>query len=127
MAFHASLFWIIFFMQDIQRLNPLEVGIRMVPQAVTGLVLSPLVGCWMHKVDNLFVLMVAAVCQFGASVLLACVRQDSNFFVYIFPSLILSALSMDWVRNVGAVSQHNCCQTSLDAYKPRSLTAHSNS
>lgn len=127
MAFSASLFWITFFMQDIQRLNPLEVGIRLVPQAVTGLVLSPLVGCWMHKVDNLFVLMVAALCQFFASILLACVRQNSNYFVYIFPSLILSTLSMDWVRNVGAVSHHNSCQISHDAHTPRSLTAYSNS
>lgn len=104
MASFSSLFWASFFMQDVQKLNPMEVGIRLLPQAATGLILSPLVGFWMHKIDNLLVIMVAALCQFGASVLLACVRQDSNYFVYVFPSLVLSTLSMDWVRNVGAVS-----------------------
>lgn len=96
-----------FFMQEIQELNPLEVGVRLLPQAITGLVLSPLVGCWMHKIDNLFVMMAAAVLQFGAGTLLGVMAskgQESSYFAHIFPSLILCTLSMDWVRNVGAVS-----------------------
>lgn len=104
MAFFASLFWVTFFMQDIQQLSPLHVGIRLLPQAVTGLILSPVVGWWMHKIDNMFILVAAAMFQAGAGVLLLLVRKDSNYFAYMFPSLILSTLSMDWVRNVGAVS-----------------------
>lgn len=105
-AFFSSLFWVSFFMQDIQRLNPLDLGVRFLPQAVTSVALSPIVGCWMHKIDNFLILIAAAVCQTGASVLLVFVRQDSSYFAFVFPSLILSTLSMDWVRNVGAVSIH---------------------
>lgn len=91
-------------MQDVQGLSSLEVGIRLLPQAITGLILSPMIGCWMHKIPNQFILIAAALCQVGASVLLLFLREHSNYFAYLFPSLILSTLSMDWVRNVGAVS-----------------------
>lgn len=90
-------------MCDVQGLSPLDVGLRMLPQAVAGLFLSPIIGCWMHKINNALILMAAAVFQAGASMILIFLRHDSNYFAYIFPSLILSTLAMDWVRNVGAV------------------------
>ncbi|ROV91352.1 hypothetical protein VMCG_09694 [Cytospora schulzeri] len=102
MSFFSTLFWVSFFMQDVQRLSSLQVGIRLLPQAVTSLLLSPLVGCWMHNIPNQFILVAAAMCQIGASLLLLFLREHSNYFAYLFPSLILSTLSMDWVRNVGA-------------------------
>lgn len=104
MAFFSCLFWLSFFMQDMQSLNPLEVGVRLLPQAITGLILSPVIGCWMHRVNNALILAAAAVLQAGASILVLFLRNDSNYFAFIFPSLVLSTLSMDWVRNVGAVS-----------------------
>lgn len=58
----------------------------------------------MHKIDNMFNLVAAALFQTGAGALLLFLRSDSNYFAFIFPSLILSTLGMDWVRNVGAVS-----------------------
>lgn len=104
MAFFASLFWVTFFMQDMQELSPLAVAIRLLPHAVTGIVLSPIFGWWMHKIDNMFNLVAAGLFQAGAGTLLLFLRSDSNYFAFIFPSLVLSTLSMDWVRNVGAVS-----------------------
>lgn len=104
MAFFSTLFWVSFFMQDVQALSSLEVGVRLLPQAVTGLLLSPVIGFWMHRIPNQFILVAAAVCQIGAGVLLLFLRGHSNYFMYVFPSLVLSTLSMDWVRNVGAVS-----------------------
>lgn len=104
MAFFSCLFWLSFFMQDMQKLTPLEVGVRLLPQVVTGLVLSPVIGCWMHRVNNSLILAAAAALQAGASILVLFLRSDSNYFAFIFPSLILSTLGMDWVRNVGAVS-----------------------
>lgn len=92
-------------MQDVQQLNPLEVGLRQLPQAITGLVFSPIVGRWMHKIDNMFFIVAAALCHVCAGTLLLFLQPDSNYFAFIFPSMILSTLSMDWVRNVGAVSR----------------------
>ncbi|KUI56618.1 hypothetical protein VP1G_04041 [Cytospora mali] len=83
-------------------LSSLQVGIRLLPQAVTGLILSPMIGCWMHKIPNQVILVLAALCQIASSVLLIFLRENSNYFAYAFPSLVLSTLGMDWVRNVGA-------------------------
>ncbi|ROV99571.1 hypothetical protein VPNG_07726 [Cytospora leucostoma] len=102
MSFFSTLFWVSFFMQEVQGLSSLQVSIRLLPQAVTGLLLSPMIGWWMHKIPNQFILFAAALCQMGASVLLLFLREHSNYFTYVFPSLILSTLSIDWVRNVGA-------------------------
>lgn len=104
MSYFSTFFWVSFFMQDVQRLSSLQVGIRLLPQAVAGLILSPIIGFWMHKIPNQIILVAAALCQVGASVLLLFLRDNSNYFLCLFPSLILSTLSMDWVRNVGAVS-----------------------
>lgn len=114
MAFFSCLFWVSFFMQDMQNLSPLEVGVRLLPQAVTGLILSPVIGCWMHRVNNALILAAAAALQAGASILLIFLRSNSSYFAFIFPSLILSTLSMDWVRNVGAVSNSDRAPISRD-------------
>lgn len=92
-------------MQDVQQLSPLEVGVRQLPQAVTGLMVSPIIGCWTHKIDNMVIIVAAALGQAGAGALLLSLQPDSNYFAFIFPSLILSALGMDWARNVVAVSR----------------------
>ncbi|KAJ4396602.1 hypothetical protein N0V93_000823 [Gnomoniopsis smithogilvyi] len=102
LAFFPSLFWVSFFMQDLQQLSSVEVGARQLPQAVTGLIFSPIVGCWMHKIDNMFIMVAAALCQAAAGALLLFLHPSSNYFACILPSLILSALGMDWARNVGA-------------------------
>ncbi|ROV96431.1 hypothetical protein VSDG_05482 [Cytospora chrysosperma] len=96
MSFFSNVFWVSFFMQDIQGLSSLQVAIRLLPQAVTGLLLSPIIGFWMHKIPSQFVLVAAAACQVGASILLLFLQEHSNYFAYAFPSLILSTLSMDW-------------------------------
>lgn len=98
-------------MQDVQQLSPLEVGLRQLPQAVTGLIFSPMVGCWMHKIDNMFFVVAAALCHVCAGTLLLFLQKDSNYFAFVFPSMILSTLSMDWARNVGAVSCLTLSQT----------------
>lgn len=113
MAFFASLFWVSFFMQDAQKLSPLNVGIRLLPQAVVGLVVSPSIGWWMHKMDNMLILVAAAVLQAGACALLLFLHSDSNYFAFIFPSLILSTIGYDWVRNVGAVSNPSLSTVSV--------------
>lgn len=106
MSSFSTLFWVSFFMQDVQGMSSLQVGIRILPQAFTSLVLSPMIGFWMHNIPNQLILVAAALCQVGASVLLLFLRSHSNYFAFVFPSLVLSTLSMDWVRNVGAVSPY---------------------
>lgn len=104
MAFYSQLFWITMFMQDMQGLTPLAVAARLLPQALVGLVVSPLVGFIMHKVPGTVLLVIAGISLFMSNILLVFVHHDSNYFSWIFPSLMLSTVGMDWIINVGSVS-----------------------
>ena len=107
MAFHSQLFWIAIFMQHLQGLTPLDVAARLLPQALVGLLISPLVGLIMHRITGTALLAVGGLALLISNILLVFVRDASDYFVWVFPSLILSTLGMDWIVNVGSVSgQH---------------------
>lgn len=91
-------------MQDLGGLKPFDVAIRMLPQALMGLVFSPLVGLIMHRVPGTVLLAMAATSLVASNVLLIFLRQGSNYLIWIFPSLMLSTIGMDWTMNVGSVS-----------------------
>ncbi|KAI1657352.1 MFS general substrate transporter [Daldinia decipiens] len=103
MSFYSQLFWVSLFMQDLGGLKPFEVAVRLVPQALVGLVLSPLVGLIMHRVPGTVLLAVAATSLVISNVLLIFLRQGSNYLTWIFPSVVLSTVGMDWIMNVGSL------------------------
>ncbi|KAH8161862.1 hypothetical protein CIB48_g6384 [Xylaria polymorpha] len=52
MAFYSQLFWVSMFMQQLANLNSFEVAVRLLPQALVGLLVSPLVGLFMHTIPE---------------------------------------------------------------------------
>ncbi|KAI4862061.1 MFS general substrate transporter [Hypoxylon rubiginosum] len=103
MSFYSQLFWVSLFMQDLEGLKPFDVAVRLLPQALMGLLFSPLVGLIMHKVPGTVLLTVAASLLVISNVLLIFLRQGSNYLVWIFPSVMLSTIGMDWTMNVGSL------------------------
>ncbi|KAI1380718.1 MFS general substrate transporter [Hypoxylon crocopeplum] len=103
MSFYSQLFWVSLFMQDLEGLKPFDVAVRLLPQALMGLMFSPLVGLIMHKVPGTVLLAVAATALVVSNVLLVFLRQGSNYLVWIFPSVMLSTIGMDWTMNVGSL------------------------
>ncbi|OTB09935.1 hypothetical protein K445DRAFT_71242, partial [Daldinia sp. EC12] len=103
MSFYSQLFWVSLFMQDLEGLKPFDVAVRLLPQALVGLVLSPLVGLIMHKVPGTALLAVAATSLVVSNVLLIFLRQGSNYLIWIFPAIMLSTIGMDWIMNVGSL------------------------
>ncbi|KAI1462586.1 MFS general substrate transporter [Annulohypoxylon moriforme] len=103
MSFYSQLFWVSLFMQDLEGLKPFDVAVRLLPQALVGLLLSPLVGLIMHKVPGTVLLGVAAGALVASNVLLVFLHQGSNYLIWIFPSVMLSTIGMDWTMNVGSL------------------------
>ncbi|KAI1140544.1 MFS general substrate transporter [Hypoxylon sp. FL0543] len=103
MSFYSQLFWVSLFMLDLEGLQPFDVAVRLLPQALVGLMLSPLVGLFMHRVPGTLLLAVAAAALVVSNVLLVFLRQGSNYLVWIFPSVMLSTIGMDWTMNVGSL------------------------
>ncbi|KAI1443520.1 MFS general substrate transporter [Annulohypoxylon stygium] len=103
MSFYSQLFWVSLFMQDLEGLLPFEVAVRLLPQALVGLLLSPLVGLIMHKIPGTVLLGVAAGALVASNVLLVFLHEGSNYLSWIFPSVMLSTVGMDWTMNVGSL------------------------
>ncbi|KAI0383239.1 MFS general substrate transporter [Hypomontagnella monticulosa] len=103
MSFYSQLFWVSLFMQDLEGLQPFDVAVRLLPQALMGLLFSPLVGLIMHRIPGTVLLAVASFALVVSNVLLVFLRQGSNYLVWIFPSVMLSTLGMDWIMNVGSL------------------------
>ncbi|KAI0451175.1 major facilitator superfamily domain-containing protein [Xylaria acuta] len=103
MAFYSQLFWVSMFMQQLENLNSFEVAVRLLPQALVGLLVSPLVGLFMHTIPGTGLLAFAASALFLSNIFLVFLRHDSHYLLWIFPSLMLSTVGMDWVMNVGSL------------------------
>ncbi|KAI0206722.1 major facilitator superfamily domain-containing protein [Astrocystis sublimbata] len=103
MAFYSQLFWVSMFMQQLEHLNSFEVAVRLLPQALVGLLASPLVGLFMHAVPGTGLLAFAASALFLSNIFLVFLRHDGHYLLWIFPSLMLSTVGMDWIMNVGSL------------------------
>ncbi|KAI2630036.1 major facilitator superfamily domain-containing protein [Xylaria nigripes] len=120
MAFYSQLFWVSMFLQQLESLNSFEVAVRLLPQALVGLVLSPLVGLFMHTIPGTALLVLAASALVLSNTFLIFLRHDSHYLLWIFPSLMLSTVGMDWIMNVGSLhilssmpSEHHSIGASL--------------
>ncbi|KAI0972358.1 major facilitator superfamily domain-containing protein [Xylaria arbuscula] len=103
MAFYSQLFWVSMFMQQLENLNSFEVAVRLLPQALVGLLLSPLVGLFMHAIPGTALLAFAALALVISNIFLVFLRHGSNYLLWLFPSLMLSTVGMDWIMNVGSL------------------------
>ncbi|KAI0134520.1 major facilitator superfamily domain-containing protein [Xylariales sp. AK1849] len=103
MAYYSAIFWISMFLQKVENLEPFDVAVRLLPQALMGLLISPLVGLIMHTVPGTYILVVAGFCSVASNIPLIFLEKGSNYFALILPSLILSTIGMDWTINVGSL------------------------
>ncbi|KAI1331821.1 major facilitator superfamily domain-containing protein [Xylariaceae sp. FL0255] len=103
MAFYSQLFWVSMFLQQVEDLNALQVAVRLLPQALVGLLVSPLVGLFMHTIPGTYIMAFAASSLTLSNVLLTFLSQDNKYMFWIFPSLMLSTVGMDWIMNVGSL------------------------
>ncbi|KAL7623238.1 hypothetical protein AAE478_006919 [Parahypoxylon ruwenzoriense] len=65
MSFYSQLFWVSLFMQELEGLRPFDVAVRLLPQALMGLMFSPLVGLIMHRVPGTVLLTVASAALYN--------------------------------------------------------------
>lgn len=108
MAFNSSSFWLSLFLQQVQSLDSLEVGVRLLPQTIAGLTWNIVAGVLLHRVNNTILHGIGAVAYLVANLLLSFMRPDSSYWAFIFPSLIIQVIGADFQFNVVNVS----CQRS---------------
>lgn len=103
MGFLSANFWLAFFMQELQKLSPLDVAVHLIPQAVAGFTYNVIAGSVLHRVNNTLLIAVGSVSYTASNVLLALMKPDSSYWAFVFPSLILSVVGADFQFNVANV------------------------
>lgn len=104
MSFQATGFWLAFFMQQVQKLSALNVAVRLLPMAIAGLLWNILAGRILHKVNNTYLMIFGAVSYLAAALLFSFMEAGSNYWVFVFPALVLNVAGADLQFNVANVS-----------------------
>lgn len=104
MGFIPAQFWLSFFMQKVQRLEPLTVAVHILPQAIAGLTCNIIAGSVLHRINNTLLLVLGSCAYIVSNVLLAVMKPDSSYWGFIFPSLVLSVVGADFQFNIANVS-----------------------
>lgn len=100
MAFQSSAFWLALFLQQIQRRDPLDVALHLLPQTIAGLTWNIVAGLILHKANNTLLHGIGAVSYIIASLLLALMGPDSSYWAFTFPALIINVVGADFQFNV---------------------------
>ncbi|KAI5868446.1 MFS general substrate transporter [Durotheca rogersii] len=100
MSFTASGFWVAFFLQEIQGLTTLMVAVRLLPMAIAGLLWNIIAGRILHRINNTGIMVFGAACYVGASLLLSFMKQESSYWAFMFPALVLNVAGADFQFNV---------------------------
>jgi len=96
MGFLSSNFWLAFFMQEVQLLTPLDVAVRLIPQAVAGLIYNVIAGSILHRINNTMLIAMGSASYVASNALLAVMRPDSHYWAFVFPALVLSVVGADF-------------------------------
>lgn len=104
MAGCSLLFWVPLFMETVQFQTPFQTAVRLLPAAVTGICLSPLLSLVLHRVNHSLVAAVSAFCMIASNVTLMYLRSDRGYWATIFPAMILGTVAVDWSLGVAAAA-----------------------
>lgn len=104
MSLTASGFWLSLFMQRVQNHSPLGVAVRLLPQAIAGILVNIVAGLTLHHVSNKMLIGIGTLSYTISALLLALMKADSMYWAFIFPSLIFSVIGADMQFNVANVS-----------------------
>ncbi|KAJ9636644.1 hypothetical protein H2204_005244 [Knufia peltigerae] len=83
------------YFQNIMGATPLQVVAWFTPTAIGGIVLNVLEGYFLHLVPGRALLVVSGASAVGAPLLLALVPEGGSYWAWIFPSNILTTMSID--------------------------------
>jgi len=104
MSFSTSAFWLSLFMQNVLKYSAIQVAIHLLPQAIGGILVNVVAGFILHRVNNKILTGIGALAYLGSVILLATMKEDSSYWAFIFPALILSVIGADLQFNVANVS-----------------------
>jgi MFS family permease len=95
-GFSNNIFWLTLIWQRIDHCSPLEVALRLLPQAVGGLIVNLIAAMVMHRVSNKLLMIVGAVAYAISDSLLSAMPASSSWWAFTFPALVFSVIGADF-------------------------------
>lgn len=91
-------------MQDIQELPSLTMVAHLIPMILGGIMWNILAAKILHRVNNTLIMAFGSAGCIAAGLLFALMKQDSLYWAFIFPGMILTVAGGDLQNNVANVS-----------------------
>ncbi|KAJ5745676.1 hypothetical protein N7520_010858 [Penicillium odoratum] len=100
MGFSAVTFYLSLYLQDVKHLTALEITARLMPMVVSGVTVNVICGLILHRVSNSVLTGIGALAYTASFLILSFMKEDSLYWEYIFPALILVVVGADIQFNV---------------------------
>jgi MFS family permease len=98
MSFPPAQFWLSLYMQRVRRLSPLSVAVRLLPQAIMGILVNIVAGLVMHRVSNKLLMLIGTLCYTASFILLGLLDIGAGdwYWARVFPSILLTVVGADF-------------------------------
>jgi nitrate/nitrite transporter NarK len=106
MSFITNQFWISLYMQDVQKFAPLHIAVRMLPQAIAGIIWSYVGQALIDKVGGTILMGIGGAAYLTGASLLIFIRQDTSYWKLLFPALCITVFGADFQFIVSNVSTY---------------------
>jgi MFS family permease len=100
----ALTFWVPLFMEQVQFQTAFQTAVRLLPAAISGICVNPLLSLVLHRVHLGLVAAVSAFCMITSNVALMYLRSDRGYWATTFPAMILGTVAMDWSLGVATAA-----------------------
>lgn len=95
-GFSNNVFWLTLLWQRVDHCSPIEVAVRLLPQAVGGLTVNFIAAMVMHRVSNKALMIIGAVAYVISSALLSAMPASASWWAFTFPAVVLSVVGADF-------------------------------
>ncbi|KAF7546976.1 hypothetical protein G7Z17_g8038 [Cylindrodendrum hubeiense] len=100
MSFASSNFWLALYMQEVNEYDALNVAVHLLPQVIAGVFWNVVAASILHKVNNTLIMAGGALAYVGGNLLLTFNKDNTLYWAFVFPSLILNVFGADFQFNV---------------------------
>jgi len=104
MSFITNEFWIALYMQDIQLYAPLHIAVLLLPQAVAGILWSYLGQALISRISGTSIMAIGGFGYLVGAILLIFIKQNSSYWIFLFPALCITVIGADFQFIVSNVS-----------------------
>ena len=91
-------------MQKIQKLTPLHIAVRMLPQALAGIFWSFVGQTLVSRLNGTILMAIGSIAYLIGATLLIFIREHTSYWKLLFPALIITVLGADFQFIVSNVS-----------------------